>query len=136
LAPPASRTVVPAIVAACHAGLDPASLRAEAFARLRRAVPSQAVWFASVDPATLLPTSSLRLGLPEETASLFRRNEDLDDDVNSSPSWPGPPRASGACTRPPRVSWAAAAATASCSSRSGWATSCGSRCGWAGPAGG
>jgi len=41
-----------------------------------------AVWFAGVDPATLLPTGSLRLGLPEETASLFRQSEDLEDDVN------------------------------------------------------
>jgi hypothetical protein len=57
-------------------------LRGEVFRLLQRAIASQAVWLASVDPATLLPTGSLRLGLPEETASLRRRNEDLDDDVN------------------------------------------------------
>jgi hypothetical protein len=82
LAPLAARRLPPAIVAACYAGLDSATLRGEVFRFLQRAVPSQAVWFASVDPATLLPTGSLRLGLPEETASLLRRNEDLDDDVN------------------------------------------------------
>ncbi|MFC9331682.1 LuxR C-terminal-related transcriptional regulator [Kitasatospora sp. NPDC057015] len=41
----------------CRGGLDAAALRTEALSRLRRVVPADAVFFATVDPVTLLFTS-------------------------------------------------------------------------------
>ena len=47
------------IVRLCHAGLDSRTLRVEALRRLRTVVPVDALFCATVDPATLLFTGSL-----------------------------------------------------------------------------
>jgi DNA-binding CsgD family transcriptional regulator len=65
-----------------HAGLDSGKLLAEALARLRRVVPVDAYWAATVDPATILFTGSVVDGIPAEATPLFLANEFLGDDVN------------------------------------------------------
>jgi DNA-binding CsgD family transcriptional regulator len=50
--------------------------------RLRRAVPFDAAFWATVDPATLLFTQSHQEEIPPDTIPYFIRNEFLDDDVN------------------------------------------------------
>jgi hypothetical protein len=49
---------------------------------LRRVVPTDAVWWATCDPATLLFTQAHRQGIPEQATPYFVSNEFLDDDVN------------------------------------------------------
>jgi DNA-binding CsgD family transcriptional regulator len=66
----------------CRQGLDPDSLRAEVLPRLRRAVPVDALWWALVDPATMLFTRAYREEIPERTTPYFVENEFLGDDVN------------------------------------------------------
>jgi GAF domain-containing protein len=64
------------------AGLDPNARRTRVIERLRRAVPLDAVFFASCDPSTLLFTD---VGADEVLLPLtpqFLRNEFLSDDVN------------------------------------------------------
>lgn len=70
------------VIERCNAGLELADLRAEVVRRLRRAVPIDALWFATVDPATLLFTSAYREEIPERVSPYFVENEFLDDDVN------------------------------------------------------
>jgi hypothetical protein len=50
--------------------------------RLRRAVPFDAAFWSTVDPATLLFTQPHQEGIPAETVPYFVQNEFLDDDVN------------------------------------------------------
>src|SRR5204863_3790382 len=50
--------------------------------RLRRAVPVDALWWASVDPATLLFTRGYREEIPEESGPFFVENEFLREDAN------------------------------------------------------
>jgi DNA-binding CsgD family transcriptional regulator len=45
-------------------------------------VPIDALWWATVDPATLLFTQAYREEIPESTGPYFVENEFLDDDVN------------------------------------------------------
>ncbi len=71
-----------AIIRACHAGLSVDQLRAEILARLTRLIPSDAVWWAAADPATLLFTNAYRLGLPADSTAYFVENEFLHDDFN------------------------------------------------------
>lgn len=71
-----------AVIERCHAGLDLDSLRAEVLSRLRRAVPVDALWFSSVDPATLLFTRPYREEIPERVTPYFMQNELLADDLN------------------------------------------------------
>jgi DNA-binding CsgD family transcriptional regulator len=66
----------------CRLGLDPESLRAEVLPRVRRVVPIDALWWATVDPSTLLFTQAYREEIPEETGPYFVENEFLRDDVN------------------------------------------------------
>ena len=47
-----------ALIGRCYAGLDAAGLRAEVLRRLRRMLPVDAAFFATVDPMTLLFTSA------------------------------------------------------------------------------
>lgn len=70
------------VVESCHAGLDLEAMRQEVLPRLRRAVPIDALWFATVDPATLLFTRAYREEIPENTGPYFVQNEFLNDDVN------------------------------------------------------
>ena len=71
-----------AIVELCRAGLSPEALRDSALPRLRRAVPFDAVFWATVDPATLLFTRGHQDQIPADTIPYFIHNEFLDDDVN------------------------------------------------------
>jgi DNA-binding CsgD family transcriptional regulator len=79
---PALENLVAAVEEVCHAGLQPAALRGELLPRLRRAVPIDALWWATVDPATLLFTQAYREEIPESTGPYFVENEFLRDDVN------------------------------------------------------
>jgi DNA-binding CsgD family transcriptional regulator len=79
---PAADNLVAAVVQACRSGLDPDSLRAAVLPRLRKAVPVDALWWASADPATLLFTRSYREELPAESGPYFVQNEFLHRDVN------------------------------------------------------
>ena len=58
------------IMQLCHAGLDPLTLLDEAFNRLRRAVPLDAWFCATMDPATLLYTGAFRRGFPSGTEQI------------------------------------------------------------------
>jgi DNA-binding CsgD family transcriptional regulator len=69
------------IMRLCHAGLDSRTLRVEALRRLRKIVPVDAAFFATVDPATLLFTGSLTEEIPESATPAFLANEFLQDDV-------------------------------------------------------
>ena len=79
---PALRNLTAAIADACRSGLDPDALRNAVLPRLRRAVPIDALWWATVDPATLLFTQAHRDGLPEDIGPYFVQNELLADDAN------------------------------------------------------
>ena len=69
------------IMRLCHAGLDSRTLRVEALRRLRKIVPVDAAFFATVDPATLLFTGSLTEEIPDSATPAFLTNEFLQDDV-------------------------------------------------------
>lgn len=79
---PALDDMVAVIIETCRAGLEPDALRAAVLPRLRKAVPVDALWWATVDPATLLYTQAYREELPSETGPYFVDNEFLGDDVN------------------------------------------------------
>jgi len=79
---PALENLATAVVEACRSGLDPEALRASVLPRLRRAVPVDAIWWATVDPATLLFTRGYREEIPEETGPFLVDNEFLGDDSN------------------------------------------------------
>ena len=66
----------------CYLGLDVASLRQEVLGRLRRLVPVDAAFFATVDPETLLFTSVLTEEPLGAATALFLDNEFGQDDVN------------------------------------------------------
>jgi DNA-binding CsgD family transcriptional regulator len=70
------------LVRRCHAGLDADTLRAEAVRRLRQIVRLDAVFFATVDPATLLFTSVWSEAPLDAAAPLFLANEYGEPDVN------------------------------------------------------
>jgi len=70
------------IVQLAHAGLDSAALRHVIAARLRRAVPAEAYGFATLDPATMLLTGSVRDNIPDTTVALLTANEYGQDDYN------------------------------------------------------
>jgi DNA-binding CsgD family transcriptional regulator len=71
-----------AIVDVCRSGLDPELLRDRVLPRLRRAVPFDAAFWATVDPTTLLFTQPYQEEIPAETIPYFVKNELLDEDVN------------------------------------------------------
>jgi len=79
---PAADNLVAAVASACRSGLDADALRAAVLPRLRRAVPVDALWWASADPATMLFTRSYREELPEASGPYFVENEFLHQDVN------------------------------------------------------
>jgi DNA-binding CsgD family transcriptional regulator len=70
------------IARTCRSGLDLDALRAAVLPKLRRALPVDALWWAAVDPATLLFTRSYREELPVESGPYFIANEFLHSDVN------------------------------------------------------
>jgi DNA-binding CsgD family transcriptional regulator len=79
---PALDNLIATITEKCRSGLEPAALRAEVLPRLRRVVPVDALWWALVDPTTLLFTQAYREEIPVETGPYFVENEFLADDVN------------------------------------------------------
>ena len=79
---PVADNLVEAVASACRSGLDADALRAAVLPRLRKAVPIDALWWASADPATLLFTRSYREELPEDSGPYFVENEFLHQDVN------------------------------------------------------
>jgi DNA-binding CsgD family transcriptional regulator len=70
------------IVRLCHAGLDASSLWTQTLRRLRTVIPADALFCATVDPATVLFTSTISEAIPEDATSAFLTNEFLQDDVN------------------------------------------------------
>jgi len=79
---PALENLTAAILDICRSGVPPEVLRTEVLSRLRRAVSVDAVWWATADPATLLPTQPYTEEIPADTLPYFVQNEFLDDDVN------------------------------------------------------
>lgn len=79
---PALENLIASIAETCRSGLEPEALRAAVLPRLRRAVPIDAVWWALVDPATLLFTQAYREEIPLETGPYFVENEFVADDFN------------------------------------------------------
>jgi DNA-binding CsgD family transcriptional regulator len=70
------------IIELCRSGLDPERLRAGLLPRLRRAVHADGLWWATVDPGTLLFTGTYQEDIPERTKPYFLENEFVADDVN------------------------------------------------------
>lgn len=70
------------IIRLCHKGLDSQTLRVEAIKQLRRALPIDVSFFATVDPATLLFTGAVTDDILERVTPQFIENEFLQDDVN------------------------------------------------------
>src|ERR687898_1637910 len=66
----------------CHAGLNSQTLRLEAISRLRKVIPVDGFFWATVDPATLLFTGSVVDAIQEKATPAFLANEFLLDDVN------------------------------------------------------
>jgi DNA-binding CsgD family transcriptional regulator len=79
---PALENLTGAVVEICRSGLAPEVLRDRVLARLRRAVPFDAAFWATVDPTTLLFTQPHQQEIPVETVPYFIQNEFLDQDVN------------------------------------------------------
>ncbi len=79
---PALDNLTAALVDVCRSGLPPDRLRDDVLSRLRRAVPFDAAFWATVDPATLLFTRGHQEEIPADTIPYFVRNEYVDDDVN------------------------------------------------------
>ncbi len=70
------------IVRLCHAGLDSTLLRVQLLKRLQSVIPYDSVNCGTVDPATLLFTSSVVIEIPDDAGPAFLANELLEDDVN------------------------------------------------------
>jgi DNA-binding CsgD family transcriptional regulator len=70
------------IIRHCYAGLDAAQLRREVLDRLRRIMPVDAAFFATVDPVTLLFTMAVAEDPLGAATPLFLDNEFGRDDVN------------------------------------------------------
>jgi DNA-binding CsgD family transcriptional regulator len=73
---------VTALIGRCYAGLDAPRLREEVLRRLRRILPVDAAFFATVDPMTLLFTSAVADEPLAAATPLFLDNEFGRDDVN------------------------------------------------------
>lgn len=78
----AARRAQQEIVRLCHAGLDSHTLRIEVLRQLRKVVAVDALFCATVDPATLLFTGSIAEEIPDYATLAFLTNEFLQDDVN------------------------------------------------------
>jgi DNA-binding CsgD family transcriptional regulator len=73
---------VTALIARCYAGLDAAGLRQDILRRLRRIMPVDAAFFATMDPMTVLFTSAAADDPLAAARPLFMDNEFGRDDVN------------------------------------------------------
>jgi DNA-binding CsgD family transcriptional regulator len=79
---PTLQNLARAIVDLCRSGLPPPELWERVLPRLRRAVPFDAAFWSTVDPATLLFTQPQQQEIPASTIPHFVYNEFIDDDVN------------------------------------------------------
>lgn len=70
------------IIRLCRAGFDSRTLRIEIIKQLQKALPIDASFFATADPATLLFTSVVADDILTKATPLFIENEFLQDDVN------------------------------------------------------
>jgi DNA-binding CsgD family transcriptional regulator/GAF domain-containing protein len=70
------------IIRLTQAGLDFRALQGETLKRLRKVIPIEAAFFATVDPATLLFTSAMSDDILQQVTPQFIENEFLQDDVN------------------------------------------------------
>jgi DNA-binding CsgD family transcriptional regulator len=77
-----ARRRVEALARRCYLGLDAAALRDEVLGGLRRIVPIDAAFFATVDPATMLYTSVMSEEPLFQARALFLDNEFGRADVN------------------------------------------------------
>src|SRR5215218_6947336 len=68
------------IVRLSHAGLDSRTFRVEAVRHIRKAIPVDASFFATADPATLLFTSAVVDDVLQSATGEFLENEFLRDD--------------------------------------------------------
>lgn len=68
------------IIRLCHAGLDSRTFRVEAVRHLQKAIPIDASFFATADPATLLFTSAVLDDVLAQATTQFVENEFLKDD--------------------------------------------------------
>jgi len=75
------------IIQLCHAGLEPLSLLQAAFDRLQSVVPVEGWFCATLDPATLLYTSSLAHDIPHSVTPRLVYNEFMEDDFNKFESF-------------------------------------------------
>lgn len=66
-----------------YAGLDLTALRVAVMRELAAAVPFEGAFFPTADPATLLYTSAVRVGMPDGLTGLFLDNEFNIADVNN-----------------------------------------------------
>jgi DNA-binding CsgD family transcriptional regulator len=82
MADPAFRDAARVVANLCHSGYETSRLKAEVIARLARVMPIEAVFWATTDPATVLPTEALRVGLDDDSFQPFLENEYMADDVN------------------------------------------------------
>jgi hypothetical protein len=121
---PALENLTGAIVEIARSGLSPDQLRDRVLPRLRRAVPFDASFWATVDPATLLFTQPHQEEIPRGTIPYFVHNEFLDDDVNKWTALARDRRGVGTLAAAPGAIWRRARGIATSSSRWGWATSC------------
>jgi DNA-binding CsgD family transcriptional regulator len=79
---PALENLTGAILDVCRSGVAPQELRDRVLPRLRRAVPFDAAFWSTTDPATLLFTQPHQQDIPPSTIPYFVQNEFVDDDVN------------------------------------------------------
>jgi DNA-binding CsgD family transcriptional regulator len=70
------------IIRLTQTGLDFRALQSETLKHLRKVIPIEASFFATVDPATLLFTSAISDNILQQVAPQFIENEFLQDDVN------------------------------------------------------
>jgi DNA-binding CsgD family transcriptional regulator len=70
------------IIRLSQAGLDFRALQRETLKQLRKVIPIEASFFATVDPATLLFTSAMADDVLAKVSPQFIENEFLQDDVN------------------------------------------------------
>jgi hypothetical protein len=76
------RDAAQSIIELCRLGLDSETLRSRILPRLHRAVPMDGLWWATVDPATLLFTGTYQEEIPDRAKPYFLENEFIADDVN------------------------------------------------------
>jgi DNA-binding CsgD family transcriptional regulator len=70
------------IIRLTQAGLDFRALQSETLKQLRKVIPIEASFFATVDPATLLFTSVISDDILQRVTPQFIENEFLQDDIN------------------------------------------------------